>query len=59
MVCYLMILLIILYLGPLEMIMKALGTSKDQEECKEGAQVKMEAQFNSDSITSATRSRVH
>jgi hypothetical protein len=46
-----------LYLGTLEMIMKALGTSKDQEESKEGAQVKMEAQFNSDSTTSATRSR--
>jgi hypothetical protein len=36
MVCYLMILLIILYLGTLEMIMKALGTSKEQEESKEG-----------------------
>jgi hypothetical protein len=43
MVCYLKILLIILYLGTLEMIMNALGTSKDQEESKEGAQVKMEA----------------
>jgi hypothetical protein len=30
MVVYLMILLIILYLGTLEMIMKALGTSRDQ-----------------------------
>jgi hypothetical protein len=59
MVCYLMILLIILYLGTLEMITKALGTSKDQEESKEGAQVKMETQFNSDSTTSATSSRVH
>jgi hypothetical protein len=33
-----MILLIILYLGTLEMIMKALGTSKEQEESKEGDQ---------------------
>jgi hypothetical protein len=54
-----MILLIILYLGILEMIMKSFGTSMDQEESKEGAQVKMEAQFNSDSTTSATRSWVH
>jgi hypothetical protein len=38
-----MIVLIILYLGTLEMIMKALGTSKDKEESMEGAQVKMEA----------------
>jgi hypothetical protein len=35
------------------------GTSKDQEESKEGAQVKMEAQFNSDLTTSATGSKVH
>jgi hypothetical protein len=54
-----MMLLIILYLGTLEMIMKALETRKDKEESKEGAKVKMEAQFNSDSTTSATRSRVH
>jgi hypothetical protein len=54
-----MILLIILYLETLEMIMKALGTSKDQEESKKGAQVKMEAQFNLDLTTSATRNRVH
>jgi hypothetical protein len=54
-----MILLSILYLGTLEMIMKALEASKDQEESKEGAQVKMEAKFNSDSTTSATRSRAH
>jgi hypothetical protein len=53
-----MMLLIILYLGTLEMIMKALDR-KDKEESKEGAKVKMEAQFNSDSTTSATRSRVH
>jgi hypothetical protein len=59
MVCYLMILLIILYLGTLEMIMKALRTIMDHEESKDGAQVKMEAQFNSDSTTLATRSRVH
>jgi hypothetical protein len=39
--------------------MKALGTSKDQEESKEGTQVKMETQFNLDSTTSATRSKVH
>jgi hypothetical protein len=48
-----------LYLETLEMIMKALGTSKDEEESKEGAQVKMEAQFNSDLTTSATQSTVH
>jgi hypothetical protein len=54
-----MILLIILYLKTLEMIMKALGTRKDLEESKDGTQVKMEAQFNSDSTSSATRSRVH
>jgi hypothetical protein len=59
MICYLMILLIILYLETLEMIMKALGTSKDQEESKKGAQVKMETQFNLDLTTSATRNRVH
>jgi hypothetical protein len=56
MVSYLMILLIILYFETLEMIMKALGTSKDQEESKEGAQVKMEAQFNSDSEQGSLKS---
>jgi hypothetical protein len=35
--------------------MKALRTIMDHEESKDGAQVKMEAQFNSDSTTLATR----
>jgi hypothetical protein len=39
------------------MIMMALRTSKDQEDSKEGTQVKIEAQFNS--TTSATRNRAH
>jgi hypothetical protein len=44
-----MILLIILYLETLEMIMKALGTRRKARR----AQVKLEAQVNSDSTTSA------
>jgi hypothetical protein len=59
MVYYLMILLIILYLGTFDLTMKAMETSRDQEESNEGAQVKIETQFNSHSTTSATRSRVH
>ena len=49
MVCYLIILLIMLYLGTLERIMKDLETSKESERNKEGVQVKLEAQSKSSS----------
>jgi hypothetical protein len=38
---------------------ECLGTNKDQEESKKVAQAKIDAQFNLDSTTLATRSRVH
>jgi hypothetical protein len=38
---------------------ECLGTSKDQEESKKVAQAKIDAQFNLDSTTLATRSSVH
>ena len=44
-----MIVLIMLYLGTLERVMKDVGTSNDAERDKEGVQVKLEAQSKSSS----------
>ncbi|WVZ96454.1 hypothetical protein U9M48_042092, partial [Paspalum notatum var. saurae] len=44
---------------PMERIMKALETSTDQEEDQRGVQVKMEAQFYSETTFSAFRTSLH
>ncbi|WVZ97848.1 LOW QUALITY PROTEIN: hypothetical protein U9M48_043357 [Paspalum notatum var. saurae] len=44
---------------PMERTMKALGTSTDQEEDQRGVQVKMEAQFYSETTFSAFRISLH
>jgi hypothetical protein len=49
MVCYLIIFLIVLYLGTLERVRKDLGTSKEPERSEEGVRVKLEAQPKSSS----------